>query len=177
MFDIKLNLGIWRSNRNLDGQEFVGRVEIANILEEYTEYLRAKNIYEQLDALCDMVVFSYNAIYYLREDVDYYLRREKDVYQLESVLSAVSYIRDGSSRNAAMFATIILLSKDRVESLGYNYHDCMRETFKEISSRLQDPQQMEEWASNGPTGKWRKDPNQLEATKYKADYGKCRNVA
>ena len=58
-------------------------------------------------------------------------------------------------------------------NMGYNPYKCMIETFKEISSRKQDPVQAEEWKTK-VSGKWMKDKNQDPATIYKADYESCK---
>ena len=49
----------WREERGL--QNTVGNIE-ANICEELTELMRATTTEEKIDALCDMIVFSVNAI-------------------------------------------------------------------------------------------------------------------
>ena len=58
---------------------------------------------------------------------------------------------------------------------GYVPREVIRETIQEISSRMQDPEQMRRWALHGRNGeKWQKDKNQSESTKYKADFTKCK---
>ena len=49
----------WREERGL--QNKIGNVA-GNICEELTEYLRASTVEDEIDALCDMVVFAINAI-------------------------------------------------------------------------------------------------------------------
>ena len=49
----------WREERHL--QKEAGNYQ-ANIAEELTELLRAKDVNEEIDALCDIIVFSINAI-------------------------------------------------------------------------------------------------------------------
>lgn len=49
----------WREERGL--QSTIGNIQ-GNLCEELTEYLRANTVDEQIDALCDIVVFSINAI-------------------------------------------------------------------------------------------------------------------
>ena len=49
----------FREDRHIENIQ--GNV-IGNLLEELTEYSRANNVEEQIDALCDIVVFSINAI-------------------------------------------------------------------------------------------------------------------
>ena len=53
------SLKAWRDERGL--QNKVGNIE-ANLCEELTEYLRATTVEEEIDALCDMMVFAINAI-------------------------------------------------------------------------------------------------------------------
>lgn len=49
----------WREERGL--QNTVGNIE-GNLCEELTELLRATTTEDKIDALCDMIVFSVNAI-------------------------------------------------------------------------------------------------------------------
>lgn len=49
----------WREERGL--QNIVGNIE-GNICEELTELLRSSTVEDKVDALCDMIVFSVNAI-------------------------------------------------------------------------------------------------------------------
>ena len=53
------SLAQWRSERGLQKQ--IGNVA-GNICEELTEYLRATTVEDEINALCDMVVFAINAI-------------------------------------------------------------------------------------------------------------------
>ena len=60
---------------------------------------------------------------------------------------------------------------------GYNAEKCLYEALKEIESREQDPEQKAEWEYKIKNNieikdKWRKNKNQKEETKYKANYVK-----
>ena len=60
---------------------------------------------------------------------------------------------------------------------GYNAEKCLYEALKEIESREQDPEQKAEWEFKIKNNieikdKWRKNKNQKEETKYKANYVK-----
>ena len=60
---------------------------------------------------------------------------------------------------------------------GYNPHETLLETIKEISSRKQDPKQKERWANDDKLKrlqKWKKFKEQDKKTLYKADYSKCK---
>ena len=58
-------LELWRKERGRDasqGFEFDLNSQVSFLTEEITEYLRAKNDDDRVDALCDLTVFSLNAI-------------------------------------------------------------------------------------------------------------------
>jgi len=75
-------------------------------------------------------------------------------------------------------ADTCVYSLDAVAKLGYEPKCVMNEVGKEINSRKQDPKQKEEWDKHepNPNDKWRKDPNQPQEEKYKADFSKCKVV-
>ena len=58
--------------------------------------------------------------------------------------------------------------------MGYCDVKTDEEVFKEINSRVQDPQQKEEWKLKGDYGKWKKWQEQPKETLYKANYGVCK---
>ena len=69
---------------------------------------------------------------------------------------------------------ISVFSTNEAELMGYDMDKAMNEVVKEISSRVQDPIQKEEWSKSGAVGKWQKDLNQNEDTLYKADFYKAK---
>ena len=69
---------------------------------------------------------------------------------------------------------IKVFSINELGTMKYNGKKCMKETIKEIDSRVQDPLQKEDWAKNGAVGKWQKDSSQDKDTLYVADYSKCK---
>ena len=61
MNEIINRLETWRKERILDatqGFEFDLNNQVSFLTEEITEYLRAKNDNDKIDALCDLTVFS-----------------------------------------------------------------------------------------------------------------------
>ena len=67
---------------------------------------------------------------------------------------------------------IIVLSVNECELEGYNVNLVMNEIVKEISSRLQCPEQAErDWIGKE---KWKKNPKQCKSTLYKADFKSCK---
>lgn len=69
---------------------------------------------------------------------------------------------------------IKVFSINELGTMKYNGKKCMKETIKEISSRVQDPLQKEDWAKNGANGKWLKWQEQPKDTLYVANYSKCK---
>ena len=68
-------------------------------------------------------------------------------------------------------ADMIVLAKNQLILKGYNPDKVLAETIKEISSRVQDPEQASrDWSHE----KWAKDKNQDPDTMYKADYTDCK---
>ena len=182
MNDILVGLKNWRKKRNMDNKEFVLDVEISNLLEECAEYLRADTNYDRIDALCDISVFSINAISYDHIEGDNVLsncrsikdelsfKSEEDIYFIISKISHMCELKDDISHE---LREILLACVNSVNSLGYDYKKCMIETIKEISSREQDPKQVKEWKEKGISGKWKKNKNQDKSTLYKANYNSC----
>jgi len=66
---------------------------------------------------------------------------------------------------------IIVLAANELALNGYDLDLCLKETAKEINSRIQDPIQA---CTNWKGQKWQKDPNQDKSTLYKADYSRCK---
>lgn len=169
-------LNIWRENRNINKKEFVMDDEVANLLEECTEYLRAKNEYEQIDALCDVGVFGINGycIHPNKEEYIYDLENSLNIYETKVDIYDILEILSRVGRDGVIDISIIDYSFSMMNQMGYDYKKCMLETIKEISSREQDPIQKEEWLKNGPSGKWQKNKQQNPDTLYKADYESCK---
>lgn len=63
---------------------------------------------------------------------------------------------------------------NETELMGYDNNLTMNETIKEISSRVQNPQQKSDWQKNGAVGKWQKWQEQSKDTLYKASYIDCK---
>lgn len=69
---------------------------------------------------------------------------------------------------------IKVFAVNETELMGYCDIKTDDEVFKEINSRVQDPQQKEEWKLKGAYGKWKKWQEQPKETLYKANYGVCK---
>lgn len=168
-------LELWRKERGLDkSQGFVFDLDkqVSFLTEEITEYLRAKDDYERIDALCDLTVFSINALSLLENETNYLLEKcyksKRKMYQIKTILEYIYKLMDKCHYSKEFyFLKIIEICKHTIESNRFNYDLCMNETLLEIESR--------KGAFNSDTGKWEKFKDE-ESIKlwYKADYFKCK---
>ena len=71
-------------------------------------------------------------------------------------------------------ADCIVIPSNEIALIGYDLDLVMKQVVKHISSRQQDPDQLKEWLSSGPSGKWKKDPNQDPSTLIEPDYTTCK---
>lgn len=171
MLEILERLENWRKERGLDlsqGFTFDLDKQVSFITEEITEYLRAKDEYEQVDALCDIIVFSINGSSLL---VDVKLRYEfvdiesdVSIYDLFDHLNNVRFKTDQAHH---AFFNCIDNCRIILRDMGYDFEKSMDETLKEIESR--------KGGFNSVSGKWEKFKDE-ESQKlwYKADYSKCK---
>lgn len=173
----------WREDRHLTIE---GQLEgyIPNIMEELVEFMRATTEYDKVDALCDMMVFSFNVLGYLKPDRyanskeslasissvytdDTYKIIDNDTKLLQKILEILPAIIPDNNR-INIDRSIIHYCCERLFTLGYDPYLCMLETIKEISSRT--------GSYDESIGKWVKDTSdEAKAKWYKADYSKCKH--
>lgn len=169
---IMRRLTAWREERQLTIKSQKEGL-ISNILEELTEFSRAKDAHDYIDALCDISVFLLNTIDY---DID-----ATKVLQSYQVIPErlFSYDKEDQQAMCRIIATTILTYLDDrkelilyfivwlVGKLGYSYYLCMDETLKEIESRV--------GHYDETIKKFVKDKSpEAQAKWYKADYSKCK---
>lgn len=167
-------LELWRKERGLDitqGFEFNLDTQVSFLTEEITEYLRANDDYEKVDALCDITVFSINAINGIDNDYndifsDIYCMQKQN-YHICNIIDRIPYMFKCKQNGKYSFIDIIEICKYMIENLGFNYDLCMEETLEEIESR--------KGAFNPDNGKWEKFKDE-ESMKlwYKANYESCK---
>lgn len=166
----------WREERNIKW-DIQRTVFLGNSLEEITEFERAENDFEKVDAICDLIVFHINSMYNNSHNYERYLENVADAfmncksgYNTNNLMeNLLKYSRGEIGDDKYLFTLFYGLF-----SLGYDPYKSMIETIKEISSRKQDPKQAAEWESGKKEGKWMKDKNQDPSTLYKADYNSCK---
>lgn len=166
-------LELWRKERQLDkSQGFIFDLDkqVSFLTEEITEYLRAKDDHERVDALCDLTVFSINAINGIDNDYrdifDYTCLQKKN-YHIANIIDRLPGLFKCNQNGKYSFVNIIEMCKYMIENLGFNYDLCMNETLLEIESRKGE--------FNIETGKWEKFKDE-ESMKlwYKANYESCK---
>lgn len=172
MITIIDRLESWRKERGLDisqGFNFDLNSQVSFIFEEIgVEYLRAKNEYEKVDALCDTVVFCINGhslISNIMQSDIYFLTR--NTIKVSDIIKETHVLMLDTVRPEYSLKQIVRMCFTMIEDMGYNFKQCMDETLKEIESR--------KGAFNPDSGKWEKFKDE-ESKKlwYKADYSKCK---
>ncbi|AQW87126.1 hypothetical protein CPIN18021_0279 [Campylobacter pinnipediorum subsp. caledonicus] len=103
----------------------------ANLSKEITEYLRANNDDDKVDALCDMIVFTLNATYKLE------YRTGDSHFDNKVPVIAFAFLsmycdKLANITDVAYFVANIIRN---IEIMGYDSYKCMLETIKKISSR------------------------------------------
>lgn len=174
MKEIINRLELWRKERLLDkSQGFIFDLDkqVSFLTEEITEYLRAKDDYEKIDALCDLTIFSINAINGIDNDYndifsDTYCMQKQN-YHICNIIDRIPYMFKCKQNGKYSFVDIIEMCKYMIENLGFSYNLSMNETLLEVESR--------KGSFNNETGKWEKfkDEDSMKIW-YKANYSKCK---
>lgn len=129
--DIVLQLEKWCNERHLT-VETQRKGLVANLLEELSEFYRAKDEYEQVDALCDMIIFCVNS---LGRDVLSFIQQihSNTMIKDKTIISLVDKLQ--KSNHKLFIYMIIKLADKQLKQLGYDTYNCLLEAIKEISSR------------------------------------------
>lgn len=133
LIEIRGRLGEWCNERQLTLQSQQAGY-IGNVLEELTEYARAKTIFDQVDALCDIIVFSINAT----ESQKQILIEKNDLTKTADPEKLAKAVLDGLDNGqilATYFNNPICVCINTLRFLGFDPYKCLDETLKEIESR------------------------------------------
>lgn len=127
--DIKNKLAKWREDRHLDmSKQRIGY--LGNVYEEISEYYRAKDEYEKIDAIMDIAVFTLNAF-----DIDYDFNINSDLKEMVMIDEVIETINQNDiiciEYDYKLIREIEVLAFD----YGFSFYHCMIETINEISSR------------------------------------------
>ncbi|ECK7658557.1 hypothetical protein FRQ66_07255 [Campylobacter jejuni] len=135
--EIKERLTQWRQERHLtyenQRKDFLG-----NVFEKVSEYFRAKNDLERVEALCDIAVFCFNAFDII--DFDYYCEfcsnnENIEIYNLTDEISEVCCKVIKKLHVKTSIPRIISYCQYLCKNLGFDFYKCMLEKIKEIESR------------------------------------------
>ncbi|MBX1020825.1 hypothetical protein I9086_00080 [Campylobacter jejuni] len=167
---IKERLTDWRNERGLtyENQQagFLG-----NVYEELSEYFRAKNDLEKIDALCDIVIFCFNSF-------DLEFKEMGKIYDCDATKISIVDITDDLTYTTAKFMRkdfkdfnniyrLVFNCEHLCKNLGFDFYKCMLQTIKEIESRT--------GYYDENLNKFIKDTSDKAKAKwYKADYESCR---
>lgn len=167
---IKERLAQWRQERHLTYENqkegFLG-----NVFEEVSEYFRAKDDLERVDALCDIVVFCFNAF-------DLKFKEMVKINDYDTTKISIVEITDDLTYTTAKFMRkdfeyfnniygLVFNCENLCKNLGFDFYKCMLETIKEIESRT--------GKYDNKLKKFVKDTSdEAKAKWYKADYESCR---
>ncbi len=137
--EIKERLTQWRQERHLtyENQQagFLG-----NVFEKVSEYFRAKNDLEKIDALCDIAVFCFNVNDVKFSNYECYMKSDKVDCEFFNIVSKINSIiiykaNFEESPVKVFLDTLIALLHKKCKNLGFNFYKCMLQTIKEIESR------------------------------------------
>lgn len=169
--EIKERLSKWREERHLtyENQQagFLG-----NVFEEISEYFRAKNDLERVDALCDIAVFCFNVNDVKFSNYECYMKSDKvdcEFFDIVSKINSIIIYRANFEESPVkvFLDTLIALLHKKCERLKFDFYKCMLETIKEIESRT--------GYYDEKLKKFIKDTSDYAKAKwYKADYESCR---
>ncbi|EJB6324392.1 hypothetical protein MSU41_001767 [Campylobacter coli] len=135
---IKERLTQWRQERHLTYEnQQVGF--LGNVYEELSEYFRAKNDLEKIDALCDIVIFCFNSF-------DLEFKEMGKIYDCDATKISIVDITDDLTYTTAKFMRkdfkdfnniyrLVFNCEHLCKNLGFNFYQCMLQTIKEIESR------------------------------------------
>ncbi|EAI1145552.1 hypothetical protein DKJ77_06350 [Campylobacter coli] len=134
--EIKERLADWRSERGLtyenQREEFLG-----NVFEKVSEYFRAKDDLERVEALCDIAVFFFNA-FELKFGAFSNIKRAGMIHLIDHFTSYFLEHNNktvyNNSKDEDFEYLLIVEIEILVKNLGFDFYKCMLETIKEMES-------------------------------------------
>ena len=134
-------LGVWRAERQLSIESQIAGFK-GNFFEEVAEFYRAKDDYDRVDALCDMIVFLINASKSINEmtDKSFEIRqvawnggdKHRDCeFHFENAITCLMKCGVGYTDDSIPISYLL----SAINALGFHARMCLSETIKEISSR------------------------------------------
>ena len=129
-YEINQRLEKWRRQRHLT-KEKQRLGYLGNVYEEISEYYRAKDEYEKIDAIMDITVFTLNSFYI---DYDEYVDSDQSIVvtQIEPIINRIN---QNGLINMDYEYILIKELELLTTSFGFDFYNCMIETINEIDSR------------------------------------------
>lgn len=146
MKEIEKRLTKWRDDRKIIRKTQLENL-LANILEELTEYARARTNYDKIDALCDICVFCLNADNYRHTDynskeininkhIPKQALRDSEFTSLIVANKIITLINKFFKEYTTELTEVIDFCLDSIRNFTKKEPlECLRETIKEIESR------------------------------------------
>lgn len=145
---------------------------MSNLTENLKVWRKERNITK-----ADYLTFVGNILEELLEPI--YSKELIQTYKneiLEKYFNDIDYDNLNEFEIVDTIKDIKVFAVNETELMGYCDIKTDNEVFKEINSRVQDPNQMLEWKEKGAYGKWKKWSEQPNDSLYKADYDKCKGL-
>ena len=173
MKQIEIQLKNWRESRNIKTFPTTIKEDMLKEVEEVRLAIKNNDIENQVEELADVAIFAFNGLGLL--NINHKPTRMSIVPTLNNL---ESYINNISLKMPVQMVNIlniiITMCDELVTAKRYDFKKVVLEKINLLNSRLQDPQQKQDWIKNGATGKWQKMRNQPKETLYIANYGKCK---
>lgn len=149
--EIPTRVYFWNKERGLLVEPIVDK-ELSYLLEELSEFFRAKNVYDRIDALADLVVFSLGWLAKLNE-VNHTFITNTRTFSKTELIGLVYDIAEPEWNHEDEVVTDLLvqlidLCLTGMLTLGFEPNIVMEEVLLHIESRK---------GSVGDSGKWEKD--------------------
>ena len=173
MKQIEIQLKNWRDSRNIKTFPTTIKEDMLKEVEEVRSAIKNNDIENQVEELADVAIFAFNGLGLL--NINHKPTRMSIVPTLNNLESYINNIKiERIVQTVNILNIIITMCEELVTAKRYDFKKVLNEKILTINSRLQDPQQKQNWLKNGANSKWQKMRNQPKETLYIANFGKCR---
>ena len=176
MKQIEQNLKNWRELRNINTTALTLKDDLQKEVIEAQQGLNKQDINNYCEEVVDVAIFAFNALgvcnqYYTKQTS---IKTDIKLIDIENTINQIDLSRPIQTR--VLLCAIIGMCESLVSKRGFDFKKLTLQKILVLESRKQCPKQKKEWAKNGMSGKWEKDPKQDKDTLYKMNFDKCRFV-
>ena len=173
MKQIEIQLKNLRDSRNIKTFPLTIKDDLLDELREVREAQQKLDWNNYVEELADIAIFAFNGLGLL--SISHKPTRMSVVPTLNNLESYINNIKiERIVQTVNILNIIITMCDELVTAKRYDFKKVLNEKILTINSRLQDPQQKQNWLKNGANSKWQKMRNQPKETLYIANFGKCR---